>query len=149
MSRGRALAGELYHEKKKKKDLQSFATLKGTNVAGGSEGRVREKGTGGGRERERERGRSQGDRERERKRERESFYGHCTLIPQRFVGEDHTPTDRSAAEGEEALGVWHCPLSSCSPLCVCVWLYTHTHTHTHTHTDCLCVAVSAPGSLGG
>ena len=70
MSRGRALAGELYHEKKKKKDLQSFATLKGTNVAGGSEGRVREKGTGGGREREREREGEAKETERGRERER-------------------------------------------------------------------------------
>ena len=74
MSRGRALAGELYHEKKKKKDLQSFATLKGTNVAGGSEGRVREKGTGGGREREREREKPRRQREGEKEREGELLW---------------------------------------------------------------------------
>lgn len=36
-SRGRALPGELCH-REREKNLQSFATLKGTNVAGGTEG---------------------------------------------------------------------------------------------------------------
>ncbi len=104
---------------------------------------MREKGTG--REGERERGRNEKPRreregERERERERETFHGHCTLILQCFGGEDHTPTDRSA-EGGEAPGVWHCPLSSCSPLCVCVSMCLYTYIHTHTQTLSVCLSV--------
>lgn len=60
-AQGRALAGEWYH---KKKDLQSFATLKGTNVAGGSEGEGERRGQAV-RERENEKARTE-KRERER-----------------------------------------------------------------------------------
>lgn len=70
-----------------------------------------------------------------------------TLVPQCFVGEDHTATDRSA-EGEEALGVL--ALSSVPLLrtvCVCVSVSVHTYAHTHTYTQTLSVCLSVRWAL--